>query len=307
MGSPVRPAIQLYSVREWPDSLGTLIRRVGAAGFEGVEFSHRFVEEEIDSVVDALAETGLEPVAAHAELSAVEAAIAGESDLLERCESVGCDRIVIPHIGPTQFRTRQAVRSLSARLTEVAEELDTHDIDLGYHNMRHDLWPLLPDETETLLTNTPIPAGVFTYAAYSLSRLQSRPARDIPSKTGFWNLLARTTPETLCFELEVAEIKAAGFDPRRAFALTAGRTPSMHLRDVAPTGRFGRYVDVPHGTGVVDFETTVEKAANCGVEWAVYEDETDREPREKIDQGAGFMNRLLGETAEIQATKQPTQ
>lgn len=292
MAKRLRPAIQLYSVRELPGSLADIVHRVGEAGFEGVEFANRFEEEDIDEIATALEDADVEPAAVHADLSDVEAAIDGNNDLLERCDVVGCDRIVIPHLSPRHFRTQVATRDLSHRLRDVASELDTVDIDLGYHTIRYDLWPMFPDQVEPLMDVTPFEI-LLNNLARGRSLLRRNGTGEIPSRTGFWNLLAQTMPEELFYELEVGEVIAAGFEPSRAFELATDRVQMIHLRDVAPTGRFGTYEDVPHGDGVVNFENVIESAREAEVEWVVFEDELDRDPETKIEEGATLLTNLL--------------
>jgi sugar phosphate isomerase/epimerase len=290
-----RPALQLYSVRELPETLSDVIRRAADAGFEGVEFAHRFREADPDAVRDALDETGVEPVAAHADLSTIAAAVAGDNDLLDRCEAVGCDRLIVPHVSPWHFRSRRNVRALSYRLADLAHELDARDVDLGYHNVRNDLWPFLPDGVVDALARTPIPKGVAAYASRGLAAGRRADRTRIPDATGFWNLVARTAPDDLFFELEVGEVYAAGFDPVAALDLLSGRVPAIHLRDVAPTGRFGSYENVEHGTGVVDVGGVLDASREAGVEWVVYENELAVDPARKIEAGAALLRRYVGD------------
>lgn len=293
MGSTPRPALQLFSVRSLDRSLPDIIRLVGEAGYEGVEFAHRFREEPPGTIAAALDETGVVPVAVHADLPILEAAIEGENDLLDRCEAIGCDKLIVPHLSYGHFRTRRAVRALSDRLQVVAAELTEHDIDLGTHNVRHYLWPLLPDVVDTLLDRTPVPYLVGEYVARGANRLPVPDDGSIPRRTGLRELIDRTEREQLFFEVEVAEITAAGFDPVAAFPLFDGRAEMIHLRDVEPTGRFGGHENVPHGEGVVDVEGVIEAAREFGVEWVVYENELPGDPESKIEDGLGFLRRHL--------------
>lgn len=302
MNHSPRPAIQLYSLRESSEPLPEVVRLVADAGFDGVEFAARFREEAVDETAAAIDETGIEPVAAHAELGVVESAVAGENDLLDRCAAVGCTRVVVPHISPRHFRSRETVRALSYRLADLAASLDDEGIDLGYHTMRHDLYPMLPDGVETVFGLTPTPERVADHATRWLARgrrVTGTPGQGVPpSATGLWNLFARTAPDALFFELEAAEVRAAGFDPAETLSLFDGRVPLVHLRDVAPQGRLGDYEDVPHGTGTVDFPALVDAASTAGVEWFVYEDELDRDPAVKLDRGSAFLDRLLTDAGE---------
>jgi sugar phosphate isomerase/epimerase len=293
MSRTVKPGLQLHSVRGASEPLPDVIRRVGDAGYAGVEFADRFRNADPAAVADALDEAGVEPIAAHAALDDVEAAVEGRNDLLDRCETVGCDRVVVPRVSERQVRSRGAVRSLSYRLADVAHELDARGVDFGYHNSRYDLYPFLPDGVDALLGKTPAPDAAVAEGLRLLSRAWPRDPKAIPSNAGLWNLYARTTPDDLFFEIDTGEVVAGGFDPASVLDLFAGRVTTVHLVDVAPTGDRGAFEAAPHGEGVVDFDAVVDAARETGVEWVVVEDELDRAPESKISHGAALLDRLL--------------
>lgn len=293
MDSSPNTAFQLYSAHDSDESLPALIRRIGAAGYDGVEFANRFPEEPPEAVATALDEAGIEPVAAHAALTDIEKALAGESDLLDRCRTVGCDRLVIPHLSAREVRTPSAVRSLAQRLRDVAGGLDEHDMRLGYHTGRETYRPFLPDAVGSLATETPIPEGVAEYTQRLVTRLDSTDPTTIPSETPLWNLVARTHPSELFFELEAAETTEAGYDPAAVLSLCGDRMEMVHLRDVTAAGPLQGYEHVPHGAGSVDLDGVVEAAVAAGVDWLIYENELDTDPTEKIEHGAEYMERLL--------------
>ncbi|GGM22830.1 sugar phosphate isomerase/epimerase family protein [Haloarcula argentinensis] len=293
MGSGPNTAIQLYSIRTLSEPLPEIVRRVGTAGYDGVEFAHRFHEEPPKDVAAALDDVDLEPVAVHADLPDIEAALDGESDLLVRCRTVGCDTLVIPHLSASEFRTRSDIRSLSHRLCDVAAGLEACDMQLGYHTGRQTFRPFLPDAVGKLIDGTPIPAAVGEYTHQLLTNLRATDQTTIPSETPAWNLLARTTPAELTFEPEVAEICEAGYDPTALLSLCGERINMVHLRDVAPIGPFRGYTNVPHGEGVVDMEAVLDAASDAGVDWVIYENELDNDPTAKIDHGTATLERLL--------------
>ena len=275
-------AFQLYSVRSHRASLPDIIRRVAANGYDGVEFADRFRQESPDSVAAALDETGLAPVAAHADLSTIEAAVAGKDDLFDRCATVGCDRLVVPHLDSRHFRTREAVDALADRLTDTAAALDERGLELGLHNDRRWLYPLLPDGVATLIDATPIPDGVAAYIQEAGRRVRARDTGLVPQRSPCWHLVERNDSDAIWFELEVAELRAGGVDPTDILSLVGDRAEMLHLRDVAPGPGIGEYRNVPHGDGVVDLRRVLEAADDADVGWVVYENELDRPPEEKI-------------------------
>ena len=290
-GAP-RTAIQLYSLRSHPESLPDIVRRVATRGYDGVEFADRFHREPVEDIAAALADTGIEPVAAHASLSAIEDALGGESDLLERCESVGCDRLVVPHLNSTHFRTRESLRALADRLTDAAAALDERGLELGLHNDRSWLRPLLPDGVGTVLDATPVPELAADYAQEAGRRFQARHVGPVHSQTPLWHLIARTEPDAIGFEVEVAELRAGGVDPAEALSVFDGRAEMLHLRDVVPGSGFDDYEHVPHGEGVLDMERILAAADDDGVEWLVYENELAMDDEAKIDAGRRFFDRV---------------
>lgn len=296
MSSGPNKAFQLYSVRSLPDSLPEIVRRVGAAGYDGVEFADRFCEEPPEDVAAALDAAGVDPVAVHADLSDIEAALDGESDLLVRCRTVGCDTLIVPHLPASVFRTRRDIRSLSARLRNAAAGLAAHDIQLGYHTGRRSFRPFLPDAAGGVIEETPIPEGIVGAAQRLLTRLRPTEPTTIPSETPMWNLVARTAPSALTFEPEVAEIREAGYDPTALFSLCGDRIDMVHLRDVAAAGPLQGYEDVPHGEGLVDMDAVVDAATDAGADWVIYENELDTDPDAKIEAGIDTLDRLLGES-----------
>jgi sugar phosphate isomerase/epimerase len=283
----------LYSVRDLQETLPEIIARVGETSFEGVEFAKRLRNADPTETAAALEANEIEPVAAHADLPEIEAAIEGRNDLLDRYKTIGCDRVVVPHVAPEHFRNQRAVGQLADRLTDVATDLGTHGIELGYHTVRFDCYPFLPSIAETLLTSGPLPGGIANHARRVFAAYRLNDPSLLPNDTGLFNLFSQTRPGDVFFELESAELTAAGLDPAAVLSRFERRSPLLHLRDVAPTGRFGAYENAQPGEGVVDFASLVDTASAEGVEWLVHEDETDHHPTTKITEGAAFLDGLL--------------
>lgn len=283
-------AIQLYSINNSSAPLPELIRRVGRAGYDGVEFANRFREANPKAIADALDDTDMEAVACHADLSAIKGAINGDNDLLERCETAGINHLVNPHTSMASFRSETSVRSLLAQYHEVAEELATRDMRLVHHTSRHEFWMLMPKMVETMVGVTPIPDGITSYISRELSRL--RTSGIAGTRTGFQTLVAETSPTNLQFEIDIAEVTAGRFDPIESISLVENRLPMIHLRDIAPKGRLGTYEDAKGGEGAIDFEQAVDAAVEAGTEWIVYEDEVPQDPKLKLNSGISLMDEL---------------
>lgn len=81
------------------------------------------------------------------------------------------------------------------------------------------------------------------------------------------------------FELDLAWILAAGYDPVAYIDRYADRTPVVHLKDVvldADAKRGGR--PVPLGEGELDIDRCLATAGDTPVEWAVVEHDFPDEP-----------------------------
>jgi len=58
-------AVQLYTLRSLDASLPELLDRVGAVGYDGVEFAYRVRESPVEDVLAALDRNGLDAASAH--------------------------------------------------------------------------------------------------------------------------------------------------------------------------------------------------------------------------------------------------
>lgn len=293
MGTAVGTAVQLYSVRDLPGSLQDTLRRVSEYGFEGVEFADRFQATDPEALAAVLAETGLEPLGVHASLEDIEGGLAGDNDLIRRCLTVGAGRLIVPHIASRHVHTESAARSLSERLTGLASELADYDIELGYHTAEQEFRPFLPDAVPRMLGTMPVPGGATTYVSKGLARARRSWTGGILGPGGFDTLLERIPPENFTFELDVPKAAAAGVDPVEVLSTAGDRVSLLHLGDVARTGWLGGHTETPAGEGIVDIEGVVDAAVEADVEWVVYEDELDRDPTAKLEDGMGLYERLF--------------
>lgn len=298
-----RPAIQLYSLRHLDDPLQDVVRRVSDVGFEGIEFATRFADADVEAVADAIAQTGVEPVGAHIGLEAIEA---DPEEVARRYSLVGVDRLVVPHLPLAHYRTPDRIRRLARRLDALGARLADHDAQLVYHNQVHDFLPVTrPGALGRLLTavNPRTPGISRPQTALGLvgdrlyDELASYP-RDVDvERTAFGHLVATTDPETLQFEVDAGSVVGAGYDPREVLAYAAGRTPLVHLKDVAVDGRPGPLADVESvepGTGLLDIPAAVRAAEDVGAEWVVYEHDSPTDPITTLRNGADALARATG-------------
>jgi sugar phosphate isomerase/epimerase len=127
----VRTAVQLYTLRSLGAPLPAVLDRVGAAGYDGVEFAYRVREARIDDVSAALARNDLAVASAHVPIEALEDDFDGVVEFYDR---LGADVLVVPWLDPEHFETEAAVDAAAARLDALADALRGEGVRLAYHN-----------------------------------------------------------------------------------------------------------------------------------------------------------------------------
>lgn len=130
----MRPAIQLYTLRELNESVPELLDRVGKTSFEGVEFAG-LGESDPEEVAAKLDETGLDAAAAHVGIEELEADLEGTVETYQRLD---CDTLVVPYLGEAHFGTKEDVADTGRRLVELAARVEDHGSTLAYHNHDHE-------------------------------------------------------------------------------------------------------------------------------------------------------------------------
>ncbi|MFC7157888.1 sugar phosphate isomerase/epimerase family protein [Halomarina halobia] len=292
----MRPAIQLYTVRDIDEPLPELVRRVAAAGFEGVEFATRVAEADPKAVGDALAEAGVEPIGAHVDLRAIEADL---DAVAERYRALGVTRLVIPHLPVTHYRTPGRLDELAARLNAVGSALADRGLSLVYHNQVHDFLPVhRPSALERFLTAVHPHSPGASKAQTGLGLLGDRALRAVASppvaaasveSTAYGRLVARTSPEAVAFEVDVGGVTAAGYDPGDVLDFVGDRAPLVHMKDVVVDGDPGPLASVRStnpGRGLVDFPGAARAAERNGVDWLVFEHDHPEDPITTLRVGA---------------------
>lgn len=287
-GDP-RSAIQLHTLRALDESLPETIRRVADAGFDGVEFAGRFLESNPEAVRSALETTDTVPVAAHADLARIEGNV---EQIADRCRRVGCQRVIVPHLSASHFRTVGRVDSLARRLDDLAERVRNRGLELSYHTSRHPFLPLLNGYGLRLPAAAPIPFGFWQTVADGID-VTDRRERQSLGRTGLARLVSQTTDIT--FELDIGWAAAARYDAGDVLELLGDRCSLVHIADVDRTRRFPpAFRSVPYGEGVVDVERVLAAVGNADIEWVVYEDDEPADPAEAVQQGKAALAPFLG-------------
>lgn len=278
-----RTAIQLYTLRDFDTQLSDVIHRVADAGFDGVEFAHRIREADPLAVREALDTRDVDPVGAHVELPLLTSEF---DELLDRYDTVGCSRIILPHVSSYHFRTSDRVQQLAARLHDLAAQLDDRGFELVYHNTRQNFFPTLDRfGLHPLLGIDAIPAGGWNHISAGLGRMFRFDETDL-GHTGFGRLLAATDEEKVSFEVDVKSVVSAGYDLVDVFEFVGDRLSLVHVADIARSRRFPpQYESVDPGTGLVDIDEAVEASIESDAEWVVFEHDRPSDPERALEQG----------------------
>jgi sugar phosphate isomerase/epimerase len=131
----MRSAIQLYSLRSLDEPLPSVLDRVGATAFDGVEFAD-LGDAAPDAIAKALDEANLAAAAAHVPFDELDGDL---DDVADRYRSLGCETLVVPYLDDDHFRDEAAVAETAAALEDLAKGLSVVGLSLCYHNHDHEL------------------------------------------------------------------------------------------------------------------------------------------------------------------------
>jgi sugar phosphate isomerase/epimerase len=272
-----RSAIQSHTLRGLDERLPRTIRRVGAAGYDGIELAGRFASADPGAVRLAAREAGVEIVAAHVDRHTLQEETEA---VLDRCERVGCERIVLPHRGPGEILTDRLVRELADELNRLGRQLDERGFDLLYHNGPYDLRPTFGEPgLGSLLTMGPLPNLLGRRATELLNRLTPHDPERLFDRTPLGRIYALTDADTLGFELDVGWIEDGGYDPGTVLNMFGDRLPLVHLTEGS------------------DVDATMAAARRNGVEWVVFENDHPESPLETLRSGARTLASAAAPTA----------
>ncbi|SIR75798.1 Sugar phosphate isomerase/epimerase [Haladaptatus litoreus] len=203
----VRPAIQLYTIRDLEEPLTETLHRVADTGYEGVEFAG-FGDESPEAIADALDDADLKPVGAHVGLDML------QTDYEKTVESyriLGCERIVIPSYGEDGFTSKSAVSEAANRLLTLADSLVDDGFEVHYHNHTYEFAEL---------------AGNFDTA---------------------YDAFAAQTDDRLGLEFDVGLARHGDIDPVLYLERYSDRISLIHLTDTIPGDDDSLHVDLGEG------------------------------------------------------------
>ncbi|WP_226022986.1 ThuA domain-containing protein [Halomicrobium salinisoli] len=259
MGDPadedgIPTGIQLYTLRDLPDSTPELIRRVGAIddnggpGYDTIEFAG--IDGSVSDVQTALDDTGVDAVSAHIGLDSLE----GDSlqDTVDTYSQFGIDYYIVPSIrGVDENATEDSVQQLAERFNAISENLGD-DGTVGFHNH----------------------AAVFT---------------ELDDDRTILEVLDEHLNDDVVFEIDVGWVLTAGHDPVEVISKYSDRVQLLHMKDMAD----GDFHEVGEGAvdweAVAD---VAQNEAN--VDHIIYEHDVPSDPAGSTGTGAGFLSFVDG-------------
>jgi sugar phosphate isomerase/epimerase len=297
----MRPAIQLYSLRDLDEPLTMTLRRVNEAGFEGVEFANRLTDENAAAVAEELESTGLVPLAAHVGWNDLRTAAesAGDLDaLLAKYGTVGCHTVVIPHVSDRLFSTERQLKSFVSTLADLQSKLEAREFDLWYHNQGSEFVPVATGRAERLVEAADRIPGPGMRVAASL--FQRRTGDPTLPQTGFGALVRSVAPLGVGFEVDTGHVANAGYDPVAAIGCVdelGGTVGAVHITDDSVA-----YAD-ERGLDPGSLVDRIESAAGkYGAEWMIYEEDHPDTPSGALRRGTAL---LVDRAATLDAVTTP--
>jgi|HigsolmetaAR206D_1030411.scaffolds.fasta_scaffold10312_1 sugar phosphate isomerase/epimerase len=245
-------AVQLYTLRnETAEDFPAVLRQVAEAGVSGVEFAG-LGKHTAAELRSVLDEVGLVAAGAHIGFGLLENNI---DQVIEDVQTLGAKHLTCPGI-PAELRptTADDFRRLGERLARFGERTKAAGLQLSYHN--HD---------------------------WEFAQFDGQYGLDL--------LFEAADPELLKVQPDLGWVAFAGVDPVAYLKRYAGRTPTVHFKDmvIGPP----RY-DVPNGEGILPIPELVKVGLAGGTEWFIAELDLPKEPPIVTVQRSAAYLRSLG-------------
>ncbi len=176
--------------------------------------------------------------------------------VIEEHRTLGCTHIVIPSM-PGTYREggEEGFVQFAKEMTEIGKRLKEEGLVLSYHNH-----------------------------SFEFCRFGSR--------TGFDILVKETDPEVVFFEPDTYWLQHGGVEPSTILRSLGKRVPLLHLKDMVIEGNTQIMAEV--GEGNLNWKGILEAADECGVEWALVEQDTCKgDPFDSLRRSFENLNRIL--------------
>jgi sugar phosphate isomerase/epimerase len=233
--------VQMWSFREYlPKDLAGTLAKVRGMGFREVEGAGLW-KRTVGELRAALDSAGLRCQSAHMGFERLRDDSAGA---FAEAKALGASWVVCPWISHDKEFTRDDALKSADVFNKVAAAAEKAGLRLAYHCHGYEMLPS-------------------------------------PEGTRFDTLAQNTDPKRVMFQVDVFHALHGGADPAALINRYAARVKSLHLKDLKKgvaitkgTGTATPDVDVPLGTGQVDWPAVLRAATKAGASLYYVEDES---------------------------------
>lgn len=250
--------VQMWSFREYlPKDLPGTLAKVRAMGFREVEGAGLW-KRTVGELRAALDAAGLRCQSAHMGFERLRDDSAGA---FTEAKALGASWVVCPWISHDKEFTREDALKSAEVFNKVAPAAEAAGLRFAYHCHGYEMLPS-------------------------------------PEGTRFDTLAQNTDPKRVMFQVDVFHTLHGGADPVALINRYAARVKSLHLKDLKKgvaitkgTGTATPDVDVPLGTGQVDWRAVLRAAIKAGASLYYVEDES-ADPWGHIPQSLQYLKSL---------------
>ena len=258
LAEPVKLPIglQLYSVRNLlPKNFDGTLQQLGAAGYREVEAAGYFDKTAAD-FGNALQKAGLKCVSTHHQLTQLKTQF---DQLIEYGQALGLEYMICSWAGVHRDPTRTGDldlddwRYVADQFNEIGRKVKGAGLTFGYHNHT-------------------VEFGRENGIVY------------------FDELLKRTDPKYVVFEMDCGWVVAGGHNPVEYLSKFPERFPMLHVKDLIK-GADGKWRNVVMGKGTIDYRP-IFKAATGLKHYFIEQEEFEGDPMTELREDAEFMKKL---------------
>jgi sugar phosphate isomerase/epimerase len=248
--------LQLYSVRNLlpKDFEGTLMQ-LAAAGYREVEAAGYFDKTAAD-FGNALHKAGLKCISTHHALTQLKTQF---NQLIEYAQGLGLQYIICSWAGVHRDPSRTGElnlddwRYVADQFNEIGAKVKSAGMTFGYHNH----WIEFGTENGTVF---------------------------------FDELLKRTDPKVVCFEMDCGWVVAGGHNPVEYLSKSPERFPLFHIKDLMKLPD-GKWRNVVMGKGTIDYRP-IFRAATGMKHYFIEQEEFTGDPMTELREDAEYMKKL---------------
>ena len=248
--------LQLYSVRNLlPKNFQGTLDQLAAAGYKEVEAAG-YYNKTAAEFGNALQKAGLKCISTHHALTELKSQF---SQLIEYAQALGLQYIVCSWAGVHRDPSRTGElnlddwRYVADQFNAIGQKVKAAGMTFGYHNH----WVEFGTENGVVF---------------------------------FDELLKRTDPKLVCFEMDCGWVIAGGHNPVDYLTKHPDRFPLFHIKDLIKQPD-GKWRNVVMGKGAIDYRP-IFRAATGIKHYFIEQEEFQGDPMTELRQDADFMKKL---------------